>query len=106
MRTYSVQRRGPLTVSLAAVIGTVCIAVVVLRRCGLVVREPTAQSMDSSKTVTVALLTLSLPRQLAAAGVTVYRQLPAGVLASVQLRRVMVPAQFAPIVWSTPLVAL
>src|SRR5215211_1352114 len=52
--------------------------------------------------VTAALWALSAPRQLSRAGVTVYRQVPAGTLVSVQLRPDTTPAQVAPIVCAPP----
>jgi hypothetical protein len=57
-------------------------------------------------TATVALLALSGPRQFAVAGVTVYFQEPKGTPFSVQLSAAIVPAQLAPIVCNTPVVAL
>src|SRR5262249_38145313 len=52
--------------------------------------------------VTVALLGLSGPRQLAVAGVTVYCHEPAGTLFSVHVSAVIVPVQLLPIVCRTP----
>ena len=57
-------------------------------------------------TTTTALLTLSGPRQLAVAGVTVYCQEPAGTPFSVQVSAAIVPVQALPMVCTTPVVAL
>ena len=51
------------------------------------------ETVSGHTTTTTALLALSGPRQLAAAGVTVYCQEPAGTLLSVQVSRVIVPEQ-------------
>ena len=74
------------------------------RRCGR--RDRDRNCAQPVHTVTVALLALSAPRQLAVAGVTEYFHEPDGTPFSVHVSTAIVPEQFAPIVCRTPVLAL
>ena len=64
------------------------------------------QAAPGQLTTTTALFALSGPRQLAAAGVTVYRHDPVGTLLSVHVSAVIVPAQPFSALVPTPVMAL